>query len=131
MLDKVMCGMRSHLDRKCTDCPYGGNKFCNVNRLFADALVLLRVYNDELRLRCTPKAMQAFDDGMFGLLKIVPVEYAHWVEEPDRERHWHCSNCSKVQGIASVAMKYCPECGAKMIEHPWAGSGCGQAFSAN
>ena len=57
------------------------------------------------------------------------VNNAYWIEESDRERHWHCSNCGKVQGIASVAMKYCPECGAKMIEHPWAGSGCGQAFS--
>ena len=57
------------------------------------------------------------------------VAYAHWVEEPDRERHWHCSNCGKVQGMASITMKYCPECGASMAEHPWAGSGCGQAFS--
>ena len=85
-----------------------------------------------LRLRCVPGAEKAFDLKMYGCLKIVPVNtptYAYWIEEPDRERHWHCSNCSKVQGIASVAMKYCPECGAKMIEHPWAGSGCGQAFS--
>ena len=55
-------------------------------------------------------------------------ELAYWVEETDRERHWHCSNCGRVQGIASVSMKYCPECGYEMIEHPWAASGCGQAF---
>ena len=59
----------------------------------------------------------------------APVVYAYWIEEPDRERHWHCSNCGKTQGIASIAMKYCPECGARLAEHPWAASGCGQAFS--
>lgn len=53
---------------------------------------------------------------------------AYWVEETDRERHWHCSHCGRVQGIASVSMKYCPECGCEMIEHPWAVSGCGQTF---
>ena len=58
-----------------------------------------------------------------------PVINAFWVEETDRNRHWHCSNCGKVQGITSIAMKYCPECGARMYEHPWAASGCGQAFS--
>lgn len=54
---------------------------------------------------------------------------ASWDEEPDRERHWHCSACGTVQGVSSIAMKYCPECGARMAEHPWAASGCGQAFS--
>lgn len=62
-------------------------------------------------------------------INAAPVVYAYWVEETDRNRHWHCSNCGKVQGISSIAMKYCPECGAKMAEHPWAASGCGQAFS--
>ena len=67
-------------------------------------------------------------------LEYAPVINAFWVEEAERERHWHCSNCGKVQGIVCIAMKYCPECGAKMSKHPWAtlhwaGSGCGQAFS--
>lgn len=63
------------------------------------------------------------------LLKAQELRFGYWVEEPDRMRHWHCSECGKVQGIMSIAMKYCPECGAKMVEHPWAASGCGQAFS--
>ena len=25
--------------------------------------------------------------------------------------------------------EYCPNCGTEMAEHPWAASGCGQAFS--
>lgn len=58
----------------------------------------------------------------------VHRKLAYWVEETDRERHWHCSNCGRVQGVASVSMKYCPECGYEMIEHPWAASGCGQTF---
>lgn len=58
-----------------------------------------------------------------------PIVCAHWVEEPDRERHWHCSACHKVQGIASISMKFCPSCGASMAEHPWAASGCGQFFN--
>ena len=59
----------------------------------------------------------------------VAVRHGYWVEEPDRKRHWHCSECGKVQGVTCIVMKYCPECGAKMAEHPWAASGCGQAFS--
>ena len=39
---------------------------------------------------------------------------ARWVEEHDRVRHWHCSACGTVQGIACSVMKYCPECGARM-----------------
>ena len=58
-----------------------------------------------------------------------PVIHAFWVHETDRTNHWHCSNCGRVQGVASIAMKYCPKCGAQMYEHPWAASGCGQAFS--
>lgn len=58
----------------------------------------------------------------------VPRKLAYWVEETDCQRHWHCSNCGRVQGIASLGMKYCPECGCEMEEHPWAASGCGQAF---
>ena len=49
-------------------------------------------------------------------LMYKPVINAFWVEETDRKNHWHCSNCGKVQGIASIAMKYCPECGAA-IQH--------------
>lgn len=62
-------------------------------------------------------------------LMYKPVINAFWVDETDRTNHWHCSNCGKVQGVTCIAMKYCPECGARMSEHPWAASGCGQAFS--
>lgn len=57
------------------------------------------------------------------------VVHAHWVEEPDRVNHWHCSNCGCPVGIASIAYRYCYVCGAKMAEHPRAADGCGQAFS--
>ena len=51
----------------------------------------------------------------------APVVHGNWIECYERSRHYYCSNCGKVQGIASIVMKYCPECGAKMAEHPWAG----------
>ena len=51
----------------------------------------------------------------------VQVVHGNWIECYERSRHYYCSNCGKVQGIASIVMKYCPECGAKMAEHPWAG----------
>lgn len=51
----------------------------------------------------------------------VPVVHGNWIECYERSRHYYCSNCGKVQGIASIVMKYCPECGAKMAEHPWSG----------
>ena len=86
------------------NCPYagtGGSGVSCMTKMMRDALALLKAQE--------------------------PLAY--WVKEPNRKNHWHCSNCGKVQGITSVAMKYCPECGSKMIEHPWAASGCGQAFS--
>ena len=60
---------------------------------------------------------------------VKPVVHAHWVEEPERNRHWHCSACGKVQGVTSVAMNYCPNCGAKMAEHPWLADGVVKKFS--
>lgn len=59
----------------------------------------------------------------------VPRKRAYWVKRTDCDDIWNCSNCGRVQGVASLGMKYCPECGYEMIEHPWAASGCGQAFS--
>ena len=58
----------------------------------------------------------------------APVIYAHWEEEPNSKRHWHCSNCKTVRDVACIAMNYCPHCGAKMAEHPLLASGCGQTF---
>lgn len=56
---------------------------------------------------------------------------AYWVEENDREHRyrWHCSNCGHVQGIASLGMKYCPECGYEMKHPSMAASGCERTFS--
>ena len=48
----------------------------------------------------------------------VPVVQGEWVEEPDRTGHYHCSNCGVVWGIAAKAMKYCPNCAAKMTNSP-------------
>ena len=110
----------NYADRVCGECPYAGIGDCD-NWLMRDALDQLQQYDkDHVELVNQVDA----------LAKMVrKLNDAYWIEEPDRERHWHCSNCGKVHGMASIAMKYCPECGAKMIEHPWAGSGCGQAFS--
>lgn len=57
------------------------------------------------------------------------IKRGYWAEEPDRQRHWHCSNCGVVEGVHCITMNYCPKCGALMAEHPWLASGVGQAFS--
>jgi rubrerythrin len=49
------------------------------------------------------------------LLKEEP-KHGRWIEESDRERHWHCSVCGYTAGIAAKTYKHCPECGAKMEE---------------
>jgi len=51
-------------------------------------------------------------------MDAVPVVQGEWVEEPDRVGHYHCSKCGVVWGIAAKAMKYCPNCAAKMINSP-------------
>jgi hypothetical protein len=77
------------------------------------------------------KGEYALADGMilvrrYGIKRLpavnaAPVVHGNWIECYERSRHYYCSNCGKVQGIASIVMKYCPECGAKMAEHPWSG----------
>ena len=52
----------------------------------------------------------------------APRRFAHWEEEKDRERHWRCSNCQRVEGISCITMHYCPFCGAEMAEHPYVAS---------
>lgn len=71
----------------------------------------------EFEIRCSPT------------INAASIIYAHWEEEPDNERHWHCSNCGTGQDTACIIMNYCPHCGAQMAEHPWLASGCGQTFS--
>lgn len=48
----------------------------------------------------------------------VPVAQGEWIEEPDRVNHYHCSKCGVVWGITAKAMKYCPNCAAKMMNSP-------------
>lgn len=48
----------------------------------------------------------------------VPVIHGEWVEEPDREGHYHCSACGVVWGVSAMAMKHCPNCTAKMTNSP-------------
>lgn len=55
---------------------------------------------------------------MFGEGEYAPVRHGRWVEETDRSYHWHCSECLMVQGVSSIRMNYCPECGALMEMHP-------------
>ena len=52
-----------------------------------------------------------------GGVSIWPeLKTATWVEEPDRENHWHCSVCGSVWGLSHKVMSYCPNCGAKIEE---------------
>ena len=48
--------------------------------------------------------------------KPEPRSVAHWVRERGRVRHWHCSACGYVTGLAGLTYKYCPECGAELEE---------------
>jgi rubrerythrin len=48
----------------------------------------------------------------------APVVQGEWVEEPDRRGYYHCSNCGVVWGVSAKAMKYCPNCTAKMMNSP-------------
>lgn len=47
-------------------------------------------------------------------IDAAPVKHGRWVQEEDRDNHWHCSNCIVVWGVTHRAFKYCPNCGAKM-----------------
>lgn len=46
------------------------------------------------------------------------VVHGKWMEEPDRVGHYHCSKCGVVFGVSARAMKFCPGCGAKMMNSP-------------
>lgn len=48
--------------------------------------------------------------------KPEPRSVAHWVKEEDCMRHWYCSECGYVTGLAGLTYKYCPECGAELEE---------------
>lgn len=61
-------------------------------------------------------AINAVED--VNAVDAVPMVQGEWVEEPDRAGHYHCSKCGVVWGIAAKAMKYCPNCVAKMTNSP-------------
>ena len=63
-----------------------------------------------LALQCVWEQLPAVD--------AAPVVHAEWIEESDREGHYHCSNCGVVWGVSAMAMKYCPNCTAKMTNSP-------------
>ena len=48
------------------------------------------------------------------VLELLKERTGRWVEEPDRVRHWHCSECGFVEGVVCGMENYCPNCGAKM-----------------
>ena len=48
------------------------------------------------------------------LLKDKEPKRTHWVHEPDRTNHWHCSGCGYVTGLAGLMCNFCPSCGAKV-----------------
>lgn len=47
---------------------------------------------------------------------VKPVVLGWWVNEPDRYRHWHCSECGYTISGIEIAYYYCPNCGADMRE---------------
>lgn len=61
-------------------------------------------------------AINAVED--VNAVDAAPVVHGKWVEESDRVWHYHCSKCGVVWGIAAKAMKYCPNCAAKMMNSP-------------
>lgn len=97
-----------------------------MNRADLIAYLKSEIEADDWNSRIIPAGMV---QEIVAVLEAQEPKRGYWAEEPDRTTHWHCSECLKVQGPASILMKYCPNCGAMMSEHPWAGSGCGQAFN--
>lgn len=66
----------------------------------------------------------------------APVVRGHWIENEgcSGDSYYTCSACGCDWVVAYGTpmqnhMQYCPNCGAKMAEHPLAASGCGQTFS--
>lgn len=70
------------------------------------------------------QALQAIKDSELGMeydaVEIVPaadvqpVVYGYWIQEEDRDFHWHCSECKYTISCGLREFKYCPSCGAKM-----------------
>lgn len=64
--------------------------------------------------------------------KAEPVKHAHWIPD-EREtgvgsNTYKCSACGEIQMIIEGTpkengWKYCPSCGAKMVEYPESGEG--------
>lgn len=59
-------------------------------------------------------AQRNFERYIKTLESLLKSNTGHWVCDPERLRHWYCSECGSAEGITHVFMKYCPECGARM-----------------
>lgn len=87
----------------------------------ATIIIFLILSHDDLCSNKRSKCHEARED-------TNRVYHAYWVEEKGRKFEWHCSRCKTVWGLSCVNMSYCPHCGARMVEHPWATSECGQTL---
>ena len=81
-------------DRDCPEeCPYSiesnPHRFCRFHPLLDDVIALLREQNG------------------------VKPSSAEWLY--DRPHHFRCSACGNNWGLASIKMRYCPDCGSKMF----------------
>ena len=101
--DEVVKGLETHVrivrgvQQSCNGCPLKGKGSVVDDRYAA------------WYASCVDQLLEA----ILALLKDESKR-GRWIEEPDRVRHWHCSVCGYVAGIAARTYKYCPECGAKM-----------------
>lgn len=66
-----------------------------------------------------PRVMTLYEVAkMQPAVDAAQVVHGKWMEEPDRVGHYHCSKCGVVFGVSARAMKFCPGCGAKMMNSP-------------
>ena len=126
-------------DKECWKCILANESNC-YQKLSRNVLDLLDRMEDTNKHRNTilQTVEAALDNGGYsvtvnpdGTVMLHPwQESAQWVAEKDRERHWHCSKCGYVTGLAVVGMQYCPRCGRYMenLDEMTSGAG-GQAFS--
>ena len=50
--------------------------------------------------------------------EMLERQKGHWIHESDRARHWACSVCGNVVGLAGLMGNYCENCGAEMEKIP-------------
>ena len=113
--------------KRCEECVYNdgihsGLYTCMPIRIVLDALALLKAEHTCTDCRyqnegvCTRSGLPTRPDVFCDGWEHVEPKRGRWVQENDRERHWHCSECGHVVGLAGSCAKYCPNCGAMMWE---------------